>query len=335
MEIKDLAGISQPLTKLIEVVAAGIGAVFLPVLTRKNADASAYKIKTIAKAIGDSRLLADNLKYDNGDVVIDSLDAQRSTGLLDVPIEQRICTRISYQDAKKQANTERIVQYAVDELAGETDVSSEEVNADWISRFFRMAEDITTEEMQMLWGKILAGEVKRPKSYSLRTLDLLKNLAREEAELFVKVGHWAITDRQKAWLYFKDDKELEEMTGITFLDRLMLSEIGLLASNPSQFIVKEAKESQLNSFTCGSTAILIYREKGTPEQRSPEILFSEAGRQLLNFVGKKPARIDYIRKFASYFRREGVSIKYAQVENWMPDGEFLCGFEQELFLDTP
>jgi len=37
-------------------------------------------------------------------------------------------------------------------------------------------------------GKVLAGEVKRPGSYSLRALDLLKNMTQQEAEMFVRVG---------------------------------------------------------------------------------------------------------------------------------------------------
>lgn len=37
MDIKDLAGLSEPLKRLIEVVAEGVGAISQPLLTRKNA----------------------------------------------------------------------------------------------------------------------------------------------------------------------------------------------------------------------------------------------------------------------------------------------------------
>ncbi|MEH2395500.1 MAG: hypothetical protein V7K21_28880 [Nostoc sp.] len=39
MEIKDLAGISEPLKRLIEVMAEGFGAVSRPYLIKKNAEA--------------------------------------------------------------------------------------------------------------------------------------------------------------------------------------------------------------------------------------------------------------------------------------------------------
>ena len=54
VEFKDIAGISESLKRLIEVVEEGIGGVSRPVLTRKNADAKAYEIRTIAEAIADS-----------------------------------------------------------------------------------------------------------------------------------------------------------------------------------------------------------------------------------------------------------------------------------------
>ena len=41
MEIKDLAGISEPLKRLVEVIAEGVGAVTYPYLVRNNADAKA------------------------------------------------------------------------------------------------------------------------------------------------------------------------------------------------------------------------------------------------------------------------------------------------------
>ena len=48
IEIKDIAGLSKPLKKLIEVTAQGIGGVSRPVLTRLNANAKVYEIHTIA-----------------------------------------------------------------------------------------------------------------------------------------------------------------------------------------------------------------------------------------------------------------------------------------------
>lgn len=56
MEIKDLAGLSQPLTKFVEVVSQGIGTLYEPTHIKRMAKSRAKEIKTISSAINDSNL---------------------------------------------------------------------------------------------------------------------------------------------------------------------------------------------------------------------------------------------------------------------------------------
>jgi hypothetical protein len=51
MQIKDLVGLSKPLTRLIEVVSQGVGAVGTPYLIKRTADARAHEIKVIGDAL--------------------------------------------------------------------------------------------------------------------------------------------------------------------------------------------------------------------------------------------------------------------------------------------
>ena len=196
MEIKDFAGLSQPLTKLVEVVSQGIGKLSRPYLIKKEADAKAYEIQTIANAIRSNFLPSGKIAYENQQVVIDSGNAEE----IQEHVEERILSRLVYQEVKRQTNIEEITQYAADQLKDEKSVSNEKVDEDWISRFFGIAQDISSEEMKMLWGRVLAGEVKRPKSYSLRTLELFKNLTKEDAEIFTRVGKLAITSGEKSFV---------------------------------------------------------------------------------------------------------------------------------------
>ena len=45
MEIKDLAGLSQPLTKLVEVVAQGLGTVYEPIHIKEWQKLEQWKLK--------------------------------------------------------------------------------------------------------------------------------------------------------------------------------------------------------------------------------------------------------------------------------------------------
>ncbi|MFE8596469.1 DUF2806 domain-containing protein [Archangium violaceum] len=165
MEIKDLAGLSGPVEKLVQVVAAGIGAIAYPWIVRRE-----------ARAIADAqKILADGgLSFESA--TMKSFPAQ-------------IVSRVTYQEAKRQNNLLKIVDEAHKELP--ENVSQEPVDPDWVNRFFAEAQEVSNEQMQQLWGRLLAGEVARPGSISLRTLDHLRNMTNSDAKLFSKLCEFA------------------------------------------------------------------------------------------------------------------------------------------------
>ena len=77
-------------------------------------------------------------------------------------------------------------------MGGEKEIADESPDDDWINRFFSSAQEVSSDDMQTLWGRILAGEVKQPGSYSLRTLDFLRNLTASEAKAFEELGRYAL-----------------------------------------------------------------------------------------------------------------------------------------------
>lgn len=75
---------------------------------------------------------------------------------------------------------------------GEFDVNNENVDFDWIMRFFNAVGNISNDNMQQFWGKVLAGEVRKPGCCSLRTLDILWNMSQMEAETFDKLCRYVV-----------------------------------------------------------------------------------------------------------------------------------------------
>ena len=148
----------KPIEKLIEVISQGIGTLYKPNAIRKEAEAKAYEIEIIERA--KSKALAEGKE-------------------IDADTFERIQERLIHKELKRQKSIDTVSQIAADQLKHETTVSEEPVNEDWTTRFFNIVEDISDEEMLNLWGRILAGEVKRPKTYSIRTLEFIKNLSKE------------------------------------------------------------------------------------------------------------------------------------------------------------
>lgn len=94
-----------------------------------------------------------------------------------------VTQRIQFQEEKRQANIGSIVRQAALEL-GDKEVQDHEVDHDWTARFFDDVQDVSSEDMQQLWAKILAGEVERPGSTSFRTLRVLKDMNQHVARIF-------------------------------------------------------------------------------------------------------------------------------------------------------
>ena len=88
-----------------------------------------------------------------------------------------------HEQVRRQHNLLSVLAQAR-EFVGDTYVSDHEPDPDWTSRFFSDVQDVSSEGMQALWAKILAGEVERPGSTSIRTLGIMKDLDKPTASIF-------------------------------------------------------------------------------------------------------------------------------------------------------
>ena len=69
---------------------------------------------------------------------------------------------------------------------GENSGEERVINDDWLNSFETEARQKSTEEMQLRFGRILAGEIRQPGSYSPKAVKLLSELEQDTAALFKK-----------------------------------------------------------------------------------------------------------------------------------------------------
>ena len=320
MEIKDIAGLSEPLKKLIEVVSQGVGAFSKPYLIRKTAEAKAYEIKVISKSIKENQDDLKQIGFDDSKISVMSLDSHSLQQ--ELSIEDRTQNRLNFKEQKRQKNIEEITQKAANNLESESNVSNEPVDEDWTTRFFDYAEDISNEEMQDLWGRILAGEIKQPNSYSLRTLDILRNLSKEEAQVFMKFANLEIQSSGVSFvLNFDKEKLLEDKYQFKFADRLLLEELGLITANILGFKIGKTDSEPLRSvFIAGNSIIVQDKKDNRPEQQLQVLVFTKIGGQLLKLVDNSP-QLDYIQLLASKLNRKNGNIRYGSILDFLPHGK--------------
>ncbi|CAN7436888.1 DUF2806 domain-containing protein [Acidovorax sp. LjRoot118] len=97
---------------------------------------------------------------------------------------------------RKQMNVDKTCGFAAEELKNiappvETAVeagpdSQASVSDDWINAFDEEAGNMSTEYMQRHFGRILAGEIAQPGSFSIRTIKLMGQLDNQAAKLFTQ-----------------------------------------------------------------------------------------------------------------------------------------------------
>lgn len=231
IEISDLLGLSQPLTKLIETVSAGVGKIYEPIHIKRMAKAKACEITKLSESINENIGLP--IMYKNGEVNIDTTDYTE--------LFHRASNRFIFQEVKKQQNIDAIFFEAYQEIEKKDIVNENAVDIDWINTFFDYESHISDTEMQKLWGKLLAEEVEEPGRFSVRTLDILRKLTHREAGLFSKISPYVLScfgDSSKSfkdYFVFADDYSESDFTkklGYDFSTMLSLAEAGLVQAMP-------------------------------------------------------------------------------------------------------
>lgn len=287
IEIKDLAGLSKPLTRLIEVISEGVGAVSRSYLAKQNSEAKAHEIRVISAALKD---VAEQhhlpVVYKAGAIEVWQKPEDRTLAFDSLPAEERSALRLDYQERKLQKNIESITSAAAAELSKVDDIADEKPDEDWITRFFSSAKDISSEQMQDLWGRVLAGEIKKPGSYSLKTLEFLRNVTTSDAAALEHLGKISLQYGNRRFIATHDQKWLQEHLQVYPGHHFSLSEMG--AMYPTDLTLKIFREDSTHEevFCAGDLILLVTRGEIKTEIQLPIWNFTTVGCELLALIPK-------------------------------------------------
>lgn len=328
MPLNDVLGLGKvlPIDKLIEIVQKSVGRISKPYFDRKDIDTKAYEIKRlaeahaeemkiIANAVKENFQLTGGIEYKEDKIAITSpkeipIETKQPI-FIDSTLEVRTNDRLNFQEAKKQLNIENVTGFAAEELKNEPPINDEPIDEDWTTRFFRIVEDVSNEDMQALLGKILAGEIKQPKTYSLRTLELIRNLSKREADTFMKVANFAIKLGNTNYIFKINNEDLlSKKHNIQYDDIALLIEIGLI--QPGDFVSLQLFQQPTDSqsvFIYGNIITIAKIKANTPTIQMPVNVFTNSGNELLKLINFKPS-MDYLTEVAKSIKSENVDVKY-------------------------
>lgn len=274
----------KPLEKLIEVVSSGIGTLYRPRKIRKEADAQAYAIKVLENA---------------------KATAGAETMMIEADTAERIGQRMLSQELRRQNNIDTVVEAAAAELKGEQ-VSDEPVDEDWATRFFGIVQDVSREEMKVLWSKILAKEIERPSSFSMRTLETLRNLSAKEAELFQKIAPYIL--HQQDYFIFNDSDVLKKHD-IQYDDIAKLIECGILQSGTmvSKHYYAKTDEDSISGIINGEYVFIMNLPRGSKDVIIPVYILTMTGIELFSLIEPK-VNLEYIKDLSHYIRKTNPNV---------------------------
>jgi len=263
----NLGELSKPAIVLIEKISDAVGGIFKP-----------YQIKRIAKAEAEAGLI----------------DAESQIQITD--LHRRAMHRFVEEEAQKQANIETITSDSLPLL--EDSSSPEKLDDDWITNFFDKCRIVSDGEMQQLWSKVLAGEANKPGAFSRRTVNLISDLEKSDADLFTNLCRFGWMIGNVTPLIFDPQNEIYNTHGIDFGSLSHLETLGLIQFNSLTGFHQAKLSKRIGIFYYGTPVELTLPKDSDNVLELGRVLLTNAGQQLAPICESQaiPEYLEYVRK---------------------------------------
>jgi hypothetical protein len=247
--LANLGDLTKPASVLIEKISDAVGGVLAP-----------YQMVRVAKAEAE----------------VDRIRAESQIQVTD--LHRRAMHRFLEEEAKKQSNIEDITKKALPLL--EEKSAPQNVEDDWITIFFDKCRIVSDDEMQQLWSRVLAGQANTPGASSKRTVNLLGDLDKGDAELFIRLCGFAWQLGNIVPLVFDVQGEVYNRHGINFGSLAHLESLGLIQFNNIAGFRSLKLPRNVNVFYYGKPVELEFPNDADNALELGQVLFTRAGNEL-------------------------------------------------------
>ena len=223
--------------------------------------------------------------------------------------------------ALKQTNKEMVAKAAIEDLRlnppAADSAPDTRLDADWLNYFSEIASQKSSAEMQQLLGKVLAGEIRKPGTFSPMTIQALSLLTQSTAQIFERLCKSIMHGIMKDHAYVNLDVHPNFLhegiadRGISYLDIINLRSYGLLAAETGSRSTFNARS--MAGVRYGSNLIVINNETDSEIPSSASLLTS-TGNELSQLLA--PAEDDvYLETILSAYRALGLTAQISQDGN--------------------
>jgi hypothetical protein len=270
--------LAKPATVLIQKVSAALGGLSRP-----------WQIRRVANAEADAAIIEAKAQIKVSD------------------LERRAVERFVKEEAKRQENIESITEKAAAQL--KDDAKPENLDNDWIANFFDKCRIVSDEQMQTLWGKVLAGEANAPGTYSKRTVAFLETLDKSDAALFETLCRFVWMFNGPIAFVYDPEQPMCRDHGLTFGTLTHLESLGLITFNSiTGFSATKLPKTGALCYGYGQTLYMLeHSSTPPPELAIGRVLLSSVGRQLVPLCDFEP--VEGLDRFVlGHWQKAGYSI---------------------------
>lgn len=243
----------------------------------------------------------------------------------------RASRTFTHRVLRERLNLEKVFSYVIgifkskkyDDSADQQANSEPEktISEDWFNIFEKEASQKSSEDMQRRFAQVLAGEIEKPGSHSIKAVKALGNMDQETAELFQRLCSMSVVledfvdksiyDLRVPSLSGKPGQNDLRKYGLSFAQILMLIEYDLVAPNYEtrndyKSCIFEKEKNAADPFRHQGRYWIL---KPTPERseknefRLSGVTFSYIGSQLLHIIEQIPTQ-QYTQDLKEYFAKQ-------------------------------
>lgn len=231
---------------------------------------------------------------------------QEINGREDLTNIEKLAIKSNYKKILKEyENQNDIVNKAIEMLNKPIEQCEIDLMDDtWIMTFIDNAKNICDDELKLVWSKILAGELENNGTYSLRTLERVKNMSKKDAEKFTKIADFIMESGNRYFLL--NDDEVLEKYNITYEDIMFLDEIG--------FIKEDGKSlnASVNKLQIIYNNIIVFIEGKKEKLSLPIYTLTEVGKEVFSLLQTAQANLEYLKCFSEK-NKEKFRMAYSEI----------------------
>ncbi|MBX3215187.1 MAG: DUF2806 domain-containing protein [Labilithrix sp.] len=243
----------------------------------------------------------------------------------DQELGRRATMHLGGRMLREQTNREAVAKQTLEEIRVNPprEDATAAIDEDWLDMFARHAETKTNDEMRAYFARILAGEIRKPGSFSPATLEVLARLTPDLASLFQQFCNISATigdDSEPCVLcapYGAPGANALEPLGFSYSQICRLQDAGLVRSDFTSYKVFPSAFLAFVPLVLAGAPVPLVSDKPHDElqrelagrgERQSCLNFSRAGEEIRQIVHMTPNTL-YAAKFIEWAGKHGMRPK--------------------------